>query len=73
MNYIDWLQRKFSSLINVSSAETYGYIKQVKSETKFILGFISLAIFITIIFPSSMLLSSMGYILSESVIYWCTF
>jgi hypothetical protein len=73
LNYTDWLQGKFSSLSYVSSAETYGYIKQAKSETKFIRGFIDIAILIAIILPSNMLLSSMGFISFESVIYWCTF
>ncbi|HBY86217.1 MAG TPA: hypothetical protein DEO86_10100 [Colwellia sp.] len=73
MNYTDWLQGRFSSLSHASSAETYGYIKQAKSETKFLRGFVGVAVLLAIILPSNMLLSSMGFVPFESIIYWCTF
>jgi len=73
LNYTDWLQGRFSSLSHASSAETYGYIKQAKSETKFLRSFVSIAILLVILLSSNMLLSSMGFEPFESIIYWCSF
>lgn len=73
LNYTEWLQVNFSSLSQASSTETYGYIKQAKSDTKLLRSFVGIAMLLALILPSNMILSSMGFVPFESLIYWFTF